>query len=229
MKYLFIILAVICGSLLLTGCAGTRFTEMLWAVGTEEDYLVFSENRANILYQYGNDYYVKCEKITCQERPGFWCLIAPPSAVLPNRYKLVKKHPGTLIARISEANFKEAIQNEPIYPQTLLKNCEIVSEIPSGAQAILPEADNFIHGHLINAVYQLGVRVSGTKISERKSAASYCLLPFMLPTLCVDAATYLCWPLNFAVGIIALKYEDQYRTANPISNHCYFEQRYCPR
>ena len=213
MKYLFIILAVICGSLFLTGCAGTRFTEMLWAVGTEEDYLVFPENRANILYQYCNDYYVKCEKITCQERPGFWCLIAPPSAVLPNRYKFIKKHPGTLIARISEANFKEAIQNDPIYPQTLLKNCEIVSEIPSGAQAILPDADNFIHGHFIDSVYPLNVRVLGTKISERKRAASYWLLPLMLPTLCVDAATYLCWPLNFAVFLTAKsgKCETEYR------------------
>lgn len=82
-KFLFTF-TIVLGSLLLTGCAGTRFTEMLWAVGTEEDYLVFPENRANILYQYCNDYYVKCEKITCQERPGFWCLIAPPSAVLPN-------------------------------------------------------------------------------------------------------------------------------------------------
>ena len=58
-KLLFTFTMVLC-SLFLTGCAGTRFTEMLWAVGTEEDYLVFPENQANILYQYCNDYYIKC-------------------------------------------------------------------------------------------------------------------------------------------------------------------------
>ena len=46
------------------GFGGTRFTEKLWAIGTEEDYLVFPENRENILYQSGNDYYLKCEKRT---------------------------------------------------------------------------------------------------------------------------------------------------------------------
>ena len=33
------------------GFGGTRFTEKLWAVGTEEDYLVFPENRENILIE----------------------------------------------------------------------------------------------------------------------------------------------------------------------------------
>ena len=37
----YLLLFAVSACLLLTGCAGTRFTEMLWAVGTEEDYLVF--------------------------------------------------------------------------------------------------------------------------------------------------------------------------------------------
>ena len=37
----YLLFFVVSACLLLSGCTGTRFTEMLWAVGTEEDYLVF--------------------------------------------------------------------------------------------------------------------------------------------------------------------------------------------
>ena len=66
------ILLVICSGSYFFGFAGTRFTEKLWAVGTEEDYLVFPENRENILYQSGNDYYLKCEKRTYHRTPLYW-------------------------------------------------------------------------------------------------------------------------------------------------------------
>ena len=214
------------------GFAGTRFTEKLWAVGTEEDYLVFPENRENILYQSGNDYYLKCEKRTYRRTPVYWYIWfrLKQCKAFPNHYTLVQKHPGTVIVKISEAQFRKAIKNEdPIFPQTLMKGCRIVPAIPPEAKVILGSAGNFFEGDLIDDMRYLDTVVLGVKIADRKSAASYCLLPLMLPTLCIDAATTICWPLNIIWCIGAGYCEAIYRDRNPVSDHCAYEKGHVPR
>ena len=226
-----IVLIIGSGSYFL-GFGGTRFTEKLWAIGTEEDYLVFPENRENILYQSGNDYYLKCEKRTYRRTPLYWYIWIrlKPCKAFPNRYTLVKKHPGTVIVKISEAQFREATKNEdPIFPQTLMKGCRIVPAIPPEAKVILGSAGNFFEGDLIDDMRYLDTVVLGVKITDRKSAASYCLLPLMLPTLCIDAATTICWPLNIIWCIGAGYCEAIYRDRNPVSDHCEYEKLHVPR
>ena len=226
-----ILLVIGSGSYFL-GFGGTRFTEKLWAVGTEEDYLVFPENRENILYQSCNDYYLKCEKRTYRRTPVYWYIWIrlKPCKAFPNRYTLVKKHPGTVIVKISEAQFREATKNEdPIFPQTLMKGCRIVPAIPPEAKVILGSAGNFFEGDLIDDMRYLDTVVLGVKIADRKSAASYCLLPLMLPTLCIDAATTICWPLNIIWCAGAGYCEAIYRDRNPVSDHCACEKGLVPR
>ena len=226
-----ILLVIGSGSYFL-GFGGTRFTEKLWAIGTEEDYLVFPENRENILYQSGNDYYLKCEKRTYRRTPVYWYIWfrLKQCKAFPNHYTLVQKHPGTLIVKISEAQFREANKYEdPIFPQTLMKGCRIVPAIPPEAKVILGSAGNFFEGDLIDDMRYLDTVVLGVKIADRKSAASYCLLPLMLPTLCIDAATTICWPLNIIWCIGAGYCEAIYRDRNPVSDHCAYEKGHVPR
>ena len=226
------ILLVICSGSYFFGFAGTRFTEKLWAVGTEEDYLVFPENRENILYQSGKDYYLKCEKRTYHRTPLYWYIWfrVKPCKVFSNRYTLVKKHQGTVIVKISEAQFREANKYEnPIFPQILMKGCRIVPAIPPEAKVIYGLEGDFFEGDLIDDMRYLDTVVLGVKIADRKSAASYCLLPMMLPTLCVDAATTICWPLNIIWGIGAGYCELIYRDRHPVSDHCAYEKGHVPR
>ena len=235
MKYLFVILAVICGSLLLTGCAGTRFTEMLWAVGTEEDYLIVPDNRAFICYESGKgnylqrDYYLKCEKRTYHNSPGWFQLIGIPMSFRPNRYERIKTATEPIIVKISVDKKKDFRAEGPIYPPDFLIGGTIVDKLPSDARSLnASDIDNIIDGDIIelDGVHD---QILGKKIACRKSAASYWLVPLMLPTICIDAATHLCWPLNLAVGIVLLKNEVKYREANPHTNHCQYEQNHCPR
>ena len=225
------ILLVICSGSYFFGFAGTRFTEKLWAVGTEEDYLVLPENRKNILYQSGKDYYLKCEKRTYHRTPLYWYFWFrfKPCKVFPNRYTLVKKHPGTVIVKISEAQFREAKKTDPIFPQILMKGCRIVPAIPPEAKVILGSAGNFSEGDLIDDLNYFDTVVLGVKIADRKSAASYCLLPMMLPTLCIDAATTICWPLNIIWCATAAFCELIYRDRHPVSDHCEYEKLHVPR
>ena len=226
------IFLVICSGSYFFGFAGTRFTEKLWAVGTEEDYLVFPENRENILYQSGKDYYLKCEKRTYHRTPLYWYIWfrVKPYKVFSNRYTLVKKHPGTVIVKISEAQFREADKYEnPIFPQILMKGCRIVPAIPPEAKVIYGLEGDFFEGDLIDDMHYLDTVVLGVKIADRKSAASYCLLPLMLPTLCIDAATTICWPLNIIWCAGAGYCEAIYRDRNPVSDHCAYEKGHVPR
>ena len=225
------ILLVICSGSYFFGFAGTRFTEKLWAVGTEEDYLVFPENRKNILYQSGKDYYLKCEKRTYHRTPLYWYIWfrVKPCKVFSNRYTLVKKHQGTVIVKISEAQYKEAEKHDPMFPQVLMKGCQIVPALPVEAKVCRVSAGEFLEGDLIDDMHYLDTVVLGVKIADRKSAASYCLLPLMLPTLCIDAATTICWPFNLAGGIVAGICEARYRYSHPVSDHCEYEKSHLPR
>ena len=226
------ILLVICSGSYFFGFAGTRFTEKLWAVGTEEDYLVLPENRENILYQSGKDYYLKCEKRTYRRTPVYWYvwIRVKPCKSFPNRFTCIKKHPGTVIVKISEAQFREANKYEnPIFPQILMKGCQIVPTLPVEAKECRVSAGDFLEGELIDDMHYLDTVVLGVKIADRKSAASYSLLPLMLPTLCIDAATTICWPFNLAGGIVAGICEARYRYSHPVSDHCEYEKSHLPR
>ena len=156
MKYLFIILAVICGSLLLTGCAGTRFTEMLWSIGTEEDYLIVPDNRAFICYESGKgnylqrDYYLKCEKRTYHNSPGWFQLIGIPMSFRPNRYERIKTATEPIIVKISADKKKDFRAEGPIYPPDFLVGGTIVDKQPSDARALnASDIDNIIDGDII--------------------------------------------------------------------------------
>ncbi len=235
MKKLLFTFSVIFSSLLLTGCAGTRFTEMLWSIGTEEDYLIVPDNRAFICYESGKgnylqrDYYLKCEKRTYLNSPGWFQLIGIPMSFRPNRYERIKTATEPIIVKISADKKKDFRAEGPIYPHDFLVGGTIVDKLPSDARALnASDIDNIIDGDIIelDGVHD---RILGKKIACRKSAASYWLVPLMLPTICIDAATHLCWPLNLAVGIVLLKNEVKYREANPHTNHCQYEQNHCPR
>ena len=194
--------------LFLTGCAGTRFTEMLWAVGTEADYLMFPAHGENILYRSGEEYFLKCEKRTYQEQPGYFQLLALPVGFQPNHYKFLRTAPQPFFVKLAPEAAKKMNGKNTIREKFLLYEGTIEEKLPFDA-VLSPSPVRYIPPPLQDRILLDGVLefIEGRKTAKRKSGESFLLLPLMLPTLCIDIATHLLWPLNLPLGMIALKYE----------------------
>ena len=133
MKHLLFILLA---SLLLCGCAGTRLTEMLWTVGCEEDYLMPSRNSGNVLYQSGNDFYLKCEKRTYHNHPGWFHLLTPPISFRPNHFQYVSTDPKMAFVRISPDDVRW-LRGSHIGPYRLVFQKGVqIQELPENAQMV---------------------------------------------------------------------------------------------
>ena len=148
----------------------------------------------------------------------------------PFRYSLLEFPPGSGIQEMEfhgTAHFGVVFSGDQNF--RLVGGCRILPAIPPEAKVILGSAGNFFEGDLIDDMRCLDTVVLGVKIADRKSAASYCLLPLMLPTLCIDAATTICWPLNIIWCATAAYCEAIYRDRNPVSDHCACEKGLVPR
>ena len=197
-------LLAVLGGLLLCGCAGTRFTEMVWAVGCEEDYLVLPDNREEILFQSGSDYYLQCEERTYQNRPRWFHLLIPPICFRPNHYQYVSTNPQRFYVRIASEDAKLLNGNAIDWDMLVSRDDALTCVLPEDAQMVKPSA-TFASSNdrrVIDGVHEI---IDGQKIDQRKSVGSYLLTPLMLPSLCIDLATHCCWPLNLFVGYICLE------------------------
>ncbi|MBQ9771070.1 MAG: hypothetical protein IJW23_04515 [Lentisphaeria bacterium] len=215
MKNTLLFFIVICAALTLSGCAGTRFTEMLWAVGTEEDYLRVPTDERLVLYQADDYYYLECKKYTYQYRPGCFRVMASPFIYSPSYYQLLQTSSQPYWVKFTAAAINSHTRTESIHPQhALLQKGVVVTTLPKNAKPSkrtvrIDTSDN------LGTVLYLGVadHMDGLLVDERKSGASYFLLPLMLPSLCIDISTYFVWPINFALGVIAAKADIEEREA----------------
>ena len=207
-------LFVIFASLFLCGCAGTRLTERLWAVGCEEDYLMPSRNSGNVLYRSGNNFYLKCEKRTYQNHPGWYHILTPPISFRPNHFQYVSTDPQMAFVRISPDEVRWLRGNHIGSYRLVFQKGVQIQELPENAQMV-ESSMNIIPSSPDRLIIDGGQEIiDGQRIATRKGVGSYCLIPLMLPSLCIDIATHCCWPLNLIIGNVCLEREQNNHKEN---------------